>query len=278
MLKKSIATGITIALIQLTHPALANSVINLSTSHAEGRTGSIPSLTVWPGMGLSLNFSGTGERIVKAWLDDPSRLTLDFDIPLCTGQGNRGCEDGATIIHLRRIQPLKFSHLPSTPKTLLTVVTETGGNRKVYYFNIGYGSGQAKYIAVNINTDPRPALQQRQRQEEAARARADRIERGLHFARQRNTSKQNEEVFERVETLLAFVRGGMSFSDALRRVNLSSSVLEQLEALEVRGRGTGGGRFSSSLAPNPVQASSYCPPSAICPLPPAFFNASGGKS
>jgi hypothetical protein len=100
----------------------------------------------------------------------------------------------------------------------------------------------------------------------------------LHFARQRNTSKQNEEVFERVETLLAFVRGGMSFSDALRRVNLSSSVLEQLEALEVRGRGTGGGRFSSSLAPNPVQASSYCPPSAICPLPPAFFNASGGKS
>jgi hypothetical protein len=231
MMRTTIAASLAATLIQCSLPALANSAINLSTSQAEGRTGSIPTLTVWQGMGLSLNFSGTGERIVKAWLDDPSRLTLDFDTPLCSGQGNSRCGGGATVIHLRRIHPLKFSHLPSTATTLLTVVAEAQGNRKVYYFRISYGSGQAKYVAANINTDPRPALQQRQRLEETARARADRIKQGLKVARQRNTSQQNERIFERVETLLAHVRGGMSFPDALRRVNLSPSVLDQLEGL-----------------------------------------------
>ena len=231
MMKKGIATGITIALLQFSVPVFANSVINLSNSPAEGRTGSIPTLTVWQGMGLSLNFSGTGEGIVKAWLDDPSRLTLDFDPPLCSSQGNSRCGDGATVIHLRRIQPLKFSHLPTTSITLLTVVTEAQGTRKVYYFNVGYGSGKARYVAVNVNTDPRPVIQQRQSLEEATRARADRIEQSLNIARQRDTSKRNEQVFARVATLLAHVRGGMSFSDALRLVNLSPSVLDQLEAL-----------------------------------------------
>ena len=234
MMRTTIAASLAAALIQFAPPALANSVINLSTSQAEGRTGSIPTLTVWQGMGLSLNFSGTGERIVKAWLDDPSRLTLDFDTPLCSGQDNSRCGAGATVIHLRRIHPLKFSYLPSTATTLLTVVAEAQGNRKVYYFRVGYGSGQAKYVAANINTDPRPALQQRQRLEQAAREKADRIERGLKVARQHNTSQQNERVFERVETLLAHVRGGMSFSEAIRRVNIAPSVLKQLEELAER--------------------------------------------
>jgi hypothetical protein len=236
MIKKGICTSIIIALIPLTHPAFANSVINLSSSHAEGRTGSIPTITVWSGMGLSLNFSGTGERIVKAWLDDPSRLTLDFDTPLCSGQGNSRCGGGATIIHLRRIQPIKFDYLPATPTTLLTIVAEGQGTSKVYYFNVNYGSGRAKYVAVNINTDLRPVLQQRQHLEEADRARADRIEQGLKVARQGNASEQNQRVFDRIEILLAHVRGGMSFPDALRRVNLSPSVLDQLEGL-VKGKG-----------------------------------------
>jgi hypothetical protein len=229
---KEISAAITITLLQFSSPVWASSVLNLSTSHAEGRTASIPTLTVWQGMGLSLNFSGTGEQIVKAWLDDPSRLTLDFDTPLCDGhQQNSRCRGKTTLIHLRRITPLQFSHLPATPTTLLTIITQAQGTRKAYYFQVGYGRGKAKYIAVNINPDPRHALQQRQQLAESTRARVDRIEQGLKVARQRDTYQQNEPVFERVETLIAHVRGGMSFAEALRRVNLSPSVLEQLEAL-----------------------------------------------
>ncbi len=218
--------------LSLQFPAVgfASSVINLSTSHAEGRSATIPSLIVWSGTGLSLNFAGTGDRIVKAWLDDPSRLTLDFDSPLCGDRGQENCA-GASIIHLRRIGTLAFPRIPSTPTTLLTVVTEAPSGRKVYYFNLGYGSGRARYVAVNINSDPRPALRQARQVEDATRSRADRIERGLRIARERDNSGRNSEVLDRVETLLARVRGGMSFPDALRHFNLAPNVLDKLENL-----------------------------------------------
>ena len=235
MVKKGIIGIILTAFLQTPITASAYSVINISTSHAEGRSGSIPALTVWPGVGLSLNFAQTGEKIIRAWLDDPSRLTLDFDTPLCSGQSNERCGT-ASIIHLRRIQPLKFPKLPSTPTTLLTVVTDKKGDRQVYYFSISYGNGQAKYVAVNINTDPRPALQAHQRQEETTRIRAERIEKGLAIARQKDSQGKNQQVFDKVEILLAYMRGGMSFHDALRRTNLSSSVLDQLEALSSGGQ------------------------------------------
>lgn len=227
------ATALTLSLFSLTSlPSLASTVINLSSSHAEGRSGQIPSLTVWQGSGLTINFSGTDERIVKAWLDDPSRLTMDFDAPLCTGQRSANCSGvGATAIHLKRIHQLNFPQLPSTPKTLLTVVVEGTQGRKTYYFTLGYGGGTAKYIAANVNTDPRPAIREQETRETALNSRAERVERGLAIARQRNTSQKNELVFERVEMLLAFVRGGMSFPDATRRVNISPSVLHQLESL-----------------------------------------------
>ncbi len=229
MRKKIIIAALGLSL-QFPAVGFASSVINLSTTHAEGRSGTIPSLVVWSGTGLSLNFAGTGERVVRAWLDDPSRLTLDFDSPPCSDRGRENCA-GASIIHLRRIGTLAFPRIPSTPTTLLTVVTEAAGGRKVYYFNLGYGSGRARYIAVNINTDPRPALRQARHIEDATRSRADRIERGLRVARERDNSGRNSEVFDRVETLLARVRGGMSFPDALRHFDLAPNVLDKLEDL-----------------------------------------------
>jgi hypothetical protein len=67
--------------------------------------------------------------------------------------------------------------------------------------------------------------------EEANRNKADRIAKGLAIARQKDAEGKNQQVFNKVEILLAHVRGGMSFADALRRTNLAPSVLEELEAL-----------------------------------------------
>jgi hypothetical protein len=229
MIAKTIAI-VTIAFLPFAQvSARADSIRNLSTSHAEGRTGTIPALTVWEGTGLTLNFTSTGERIVRAWLDDPSRLTLDFDA--CSGEGNRSCAGGASIVHLRRISSLPFARLPATPTTLLTIVTEGQETRKVYYFQMIYGSGPADYIAVNINPDPRPVLQERQEQKESTRSRVDRLARGLEIARKRDNSAHDQKVLARVETLLALVRGGASFQEALQRVNLAPSVLDRLENL-----------------------------------------------
>lgn len=212
----------------LANPSLAIGVENISSSQAEGRTGRIPTLKVWAGAGLNLNFVATGEYITKVWLDDPSRLTVDFDLPIDSGQ--------AQIIHLRRIQGLKFDHLPSTTATLLTVVTQgEQGTKKLYQFELGYGSGQPEYIAVNINPDIRPQLREAEAQQQAQLAQIERLERGLALAVAANQSADNEKVFSRVETMLSLMKAGMSATESAQRVNLSLSVIRQLEQLANQG-------------------------------------------
>lgn len=203
-------------------PTIAIGVENVPTSHAEGRAGAIPRLKVWSGAGLNINFVATGEKITKVWLDDPSRLTVDFDAPLDGG--------GASIVHLRRIQGLDFHRLPATPTTVLTVVTQGQlGEKKLYQFEIAYGSGTPSYSTVNVNPDIRPQLQRQQRRHQRLRQRLERIETGLALAQSHNQSAKNEQVFSRVKTLMAFVRSGLSVEEAARRVNVSMSVIRQLE-------------------------------------------------
>ena len=129
MLMKKLLIPSLLCLTCLANPSLAIEVNNMSSSQAEGRTGAIPRLQVWPGVGLNLNFVAMGEYIYKVWLDDPSRITIDFDLPIDTGQ--------AQIIHLRRIEGLEFDHLPATTSTILTVVAQTRQEqRKIYQFQI----------------------------------------------------------------------------------------------------------------------------------------------
>jgi hypothetical protein len=216
-----------IFLLQIIEPTWAQSVLNIANTQAEGRSGNVPNFTVWLGTGLTLSFSQTNEHIVKAWLDDPSKLTIDFDSPLCSN-----CDAGATVIHLRRIKALSFAHLLPANSTLLTVITQTGQQKKVYYFHISYGDNQkAKYVAVNINSDIRPILQKQSKIEATLSDRANRIALGLKLAKERSSNPHNILVFERVTALLAHVKLGMSFEEALHLENLAPAVLDKLEAL-----------------------------------------------
>ena len=133
MLKKIILTGISFFCLQ--EIAFA-SVRQVPVETA--RAGNVP-ITVEEASGISIDFSKSGERVYKVWLDDPSKLTVDFDGPL---------ESGAQVIHLRRITGLSFENLPSGSSTLLTVVTRSGSASNVYYFNVGYGATDTTGIAI----------------------------------------------------------------------------------------------------------------------------------
>lgn len=208
----------------LPNPTLAIEVENISSFQAEGRSGSIPTLKVWAGVGLNLNFVATGEYITKVWLDDPSRLVLDFEFPIDSGQ--------AQIIHLRRIEAIEFEKLPATPFTTLAVVTmNSSGEKKLYNFQIGYGTGKPQYVAMNINLDIRPQIHEAKVQQQTLQAQIERLERGLAIAVARNQSAKNEVVFSRIETMLTFMKAGMSATESAQRVNLSPSVIRQLEQL-----------------------------------------------
>ncbi len=227
MIKNCIVT-LMLSLTFLASPCLAMEVKNVASSQAEGRSDNIPAFQVWAGVGLNLNFVATGEYITKVWLDDPSRLVLDFEVPIDSGK--------AQIIHIRRIEAIEFEKLPATPFTVISVVTTNSrGEKKLYNFQLGYGTGKPQYVAVNVNGEVN-------RQEtETARARLvkqenefaqiERLEKGLAIAIANNQSEENEAVFRRIRMMITYLKTGMSATESANRANLSPSVIKQLEQL-----------------------------------------------
>ncbi|MBO3461132.1 hypothetical protein G7B40_024090 [Aetokthonos hydrillicola Thurmond2011] len=143
--------------------AINNRILrSLFSCQAQGLGGVLPTIKVWYQQGTNLSFIQAGEVVKKVWLDDPSQVTLDFDGPVCMQFGQQqgsavgDCENsGANVIHLRRIKKLNIPGLTNTDnQTLLTVVTEGQGKRKVYTFQVLYSDGAPEYKTLAIFGDP----------------------------------------------------------------------------------------------------------------------------
>ncbi len=228
---------------------IAESVRQITASQAEGKGGSFPTITVWPGSGTNVNFIPTGEVVKKVWLDDPSRIVIDADGSLCIQSDGSGCTDGgASVIHLRRINKIHFPHLPQTPTTLLSVVTENPqGQRRLYQFRVTYGTGVPKETTISVNPDiHRPAPGST----EGILVRLTRIQRGLERAEQTgmiHPTYGNQAISARVRTFLAWGKSGVPLEQAAARTELPLSLLVELEAL---------GRTFDSLPPDALRFTS----------------------
>jgi hypothetical protein len=170
-------------------------------------------ISVWPGSGTNIDFTRTGETIHRAWLDDPSQLTIDFD---------RNLEAGASVIHLRRVTGISFPNLPATPTTLLTVVTQSADGHKVYLFNVGYGSGEAQYASVVIA--PEGDLQRA----DLHLANWQAVERGLQRAVVQGLIESNSPVIGRTQAFLARIRNGMPLHQAIAQSHVSMALISRL--------------------------------------------------
>ena len=188
-----------------------------------------PTLTLWmEGGGLNLNFIPTGEIIKKVWLDDPSRISLSSDGYLCLEAESDCSNSGATVLHLKRIEPIDFPHLPSTGTTLLSIVTEGPQGRQLYQFEVRYGSGGAQYSTAVI--EPSPTTQRNL----PLPSEAVEIERGLQVARSKgliSPSQGNQVLVERVQRFLELTRSGASFQEASVQAQVSVADLKQLAAM-----------------------------------------------
>ncbi len=110
-------------------------------------------LKVWPGYGLTLSFLSVQEVIQQAWLGDPSRISLTSDGQLCPPGGPQGCTGkGAQVLYLRQIRPIAFPDLTRSADggTLLTVITEARGSRRLYQFQILPAPGVPDYTSVEV--------------------------------------------------------------------------------------------------------------------------------
>jgi hypothetical protein len=153
----------------------------------------------------------------KAWIDDPSKVTLDFDDVAClNAESDRPCN--ASVIHLRRIHPLYFPGLPTTTTTGLTVVTD----RDIYQFRLSF----PKSPTIDVPSGRPMTASTKKFAAQASDSQA--LGRGLQVALSQHLITPGDELWQRLEMLLKLLRNGTSTVDAAQQVGVSQVLLQRL--------------------------------------------------
>jgi hypothetical protein len=238
--------------------AQASPVRSIFASQAEGKGGQLASVILWPGYGTNLNLIPTGETVKKAWLDDPSRVAIDFDGCLgqsagASGRGADGC--GATVIHLRQITGVNFPGLVTAANstTLLTLIAEGPQGRKLYQFKVVMGKGTPEYNTMTIQPDSQgtPYIDLGLR-----KATLEDVQRGLAIAESKKLISRRDGAWSKVQNFLAQVRNGESISTAAQVTGANMAIITKLAEL-----GTAEQAVPMALPSIPKQPE-------IAPLPP----------
>ena len=226
----------------------ATSVLTIFAATANGTNGAIVTLEVAPGLGLNLNLIPTGSVVKKAWIDDPSRITLSFDGNLCQPMSDNqsaSCSDeaGATVVHLRQIKPIDFPAVPRSKSgvTLLTLVAEGASGRKLYQFKVVPISGEPKYTTVTIVPNPEKltpvsiqtpiptaALLAKTDYSQSAIINANAASNGLAVAQSRRQIVLSKSTEVKTQFAIALISGGKSIESAALEADVPVALLKQL--------------------------------------------------
>ena len=181
--------------------------------------GSIP-LVVYEGMGATLDFTGTEFTIQRAWLGDPSRLTLDTDIPMEEG--------GTRIIYLRAIERLNFDGLPATATTVLTTRISNGSDIRVCQLPIAYSADQPTYTSLRLENTPRTQSEVSvSRLLSSLVADIDDVEAGINL--NAATLGESDPVILQARQFVQKVRGGERQQTAAQELNIEWEIIKKLE-------------------------------------------------
>jgi len=244
-------------------------VRRISISEATGGQGHPAVIELAPGMGVNISFLVTGETIEKVWLDNPSFVTLDADgclAGLGTAQEAQNCS-GASVLHLRRINPLQFPNLPQTNSSLLTAITSAN---RVYLFRVVKAT-QPKYYTVEIVPPSRTRMgavsSQRVAQRPASRAQLSarasnydwaNLNRGLEVAVASRFVSTSQPLYGRIQKFLALTKAGKPIELAAQQSGISMNLVKRLNEL--------GMNNPSSVLASPSSAGTTVPASPT-PIP-----------
>ncbi|NEU71846.1 hypothetical protein PI95_004460 [Hassallia byssoidea VB512170] len=229
------------AIAQLATPnqaVLANTVRQIAASQVSGETAQLLSVKVWPGHGVSISFLSTREIIKKIWLDDPSRFVFDVDGCL---EGLGRCSEnntGAGLIHIRQIEKVKIPGLPESPYGAhMTVITESGSQRKTYHFRIVLGNGTPEYSELEIINDT--AVKEeivRPKVDYAARSDSKYISKGMQVAVSKQWITTDSKLWKRLNQLVELRSSGEELVVAASTAGVSMQLVEKLMSLGGKAR------------------------------------------
>jgi hypothetical protein len=207
---------------------IATSIFSLVPGASASPNDAVP-IAIYPGHGTTLNFRSTGETVRRAWLDDPSKVTLDFDDVNCQiAVAKQAC--AAQVIHLRRINALHFPGLPATATTALTVMTD----RNLYPFRLVFpATGLPQSAIVNVQTNSQDSQKRSGTTFLSFQGMSSTvlIARGLDAAVSQNLLAQGDALWNRVKSLLQLTQSGVPIRQAAQQVGVSQELLQRLAKL-----------------------------------------------
>ena len=230
MKRRLTAAGILLSFFAITLPVQAQATRSIPASVASGDQ-QITTVNLYPARSVTLNFRPTGELIRRVWLDNPSQVTIDFDDPNCSVMGEPG-KCAASVIHLRRIEPLQFPNLPIADSTSLTVVTDQG----LYKFQLAFPkSGTPEYYTLEIQPDSldqtTTSRSQLTLEQLVGQQGAQLIERGLSIAQVRGLVTRDDPLWQRIQTFLSAIEQGTPPIHAANAAGISSELVLKLAEL-----------------------------------------------
>ncbi|MGB6296589.1 MAG: hypothetical protein WBF90_10425 [Rivularia sp. (in: cyanobacteria)] len=197
----------------------------------------IPKIELSPGYGVNISFIKSNEIVEKVWLDNPVFASLDVDGCLST-EGKECEKEGATVIHLRRIKPLKVKQLPLSNSSLLTVISKGKSGRKVYLFKVVMGDKTPTFHTLEIIPDIKISPETTQFSNIKNNGELKQISRGLKLVSKRGLIHRESLLWSRIANFLVKVGMGEPVDSAARRSGISMRLVNRLIELgSLRGRG-----------------------------------------
>lgn len=231
-----IITSTLLLFLPLTAQAETAAVLKISAETAQGTTQSGQQRLVLGLQGVNLSFLNTNETIQKVWLDNPSRVVIDFDGCLSTsgqsgGGSGSGCS-GASIVRLRQLPeridfPKGFFADSSTSQ--LTVVTTGGASRKIYQFQLVLSGGMPPYSTIEIIPSPPPApAQLTSISQEYQQTVLRQLSKGLAIAESKQMLDKQSSAYQQVVATIALMQGGKPFAEALKQTGVPTALVDRL--------------------------------------------------
>ena len=215
-------------------------VKQITTQVATGNSKkSIPKIELSPGYGVNISFIKSDEIVEKVWLDNPTFASLDVDG--CLSVEGKECEkEGATVIHLRRIKPLKVKQLPLSNTSLLTVIAKGKSGRKIYLFKVAMGDKTPTFHTLEIIPDIKISPETTQFSNIKNNEELQLLSRGLKLVSKRGLINRESRLWSRIANFLVKVEMGESVDNAARKSGISMRLVNRLIELgSLRGREQG---------------------------------------
>lgn len=193
---------------------------NAATIEKQAAMASRTRIAVEVGIGHTINFSNTGEKVYRAWIGDGGQCLQV--------QGGSPLEQGTQIINLRRFQCQNNTAFQPVGETVITLTTQDNqGELSVYEFVTRY-SDRGESITHIVDTPP---------SNPSASSTSARTALNLNAVRMGLATfdlEADSPVAEKVEAWARAVESGSGHRRAAQAVDIDWALLERLNQIGLR--------------------------------------------